>query len=399
MFLPLGDEPNPRGTPLVTYVLIAVNCAVYLLVTLPLSLVAPDVSNPVLREYLELLTRQYPDPVRLHALLRSVSSYDLVVFSYGYRPADPSLLALFTSMFLHGGFMHLAGNMLFLWIYGDNVEHRLGRMPFLFWYLAGGAAATLFHVLFAADSPVPLVGASGAISGVLGFYFLWFPRNRVRLWLVLFPFFMNVVYAPARLVLGLYLLVDNLLPFLVVRGPGGVAYGAHIGGFLVGWAAAWAMDRRTVVARPEEFGAKQIADERPAEVSSGQLIADLIASGRLDEAAELYFQAPAQGTRRLLGPADSLLLGDWLADNSHPRAALIVYQRHLRDYPRGPGLADAHARLGFLLLHAFGQAAGAYQHFLDALDLGVDSETAALVRQGLAEIEALQKFKVERLSR
>ena len=138
----------------------------------------------------------------LEALLQQVSAYDLVVFAYGFRPADLNLSALVTSMFLHGGFMHLAGNMLFLWIYGDNVEHRLGRWRYLAAYLGTGTLATLSHAVLNLDSALPMVGASGAISGVLGLYFIWFPRNRVRLWIMLFPFFMNVVYAPARLVLG-----------------------------------------------------------------------------------------------------------------------------------------------------------------------------------------------------
>ena len=105
-------------------------------------------------------------------------------------------------MFLHAGFLHLFGNMLFLWIYGDNVEHRLGHVPYLFWYLATGVAATLFHMLGASGSQIPLVGASGAISGMLGFYFVWFPRNQVRLLWLLPPFVMQVFEVPARLVLG-----------------------------------------------------------------------------------------------------------------------------------------------------------------------------------------------------
>ena len=233
MFLPLGDEPNPKGVPAVTYALIAANCAVYLFVTLPLSTVPPDLSNPALAEYVRVIGESLPPQIPLSEFLRYVSAYDLVVFNYGFRPADPALLALLTSMFLHSGFMHLAGNMLFLWIYGDNVEHQLGRGRFLLAYLSTGIAATLFHTAFAAGSVLPLVGASGAISGVLGFYFLWFPHNRVRLWVVLFPFIMTVIYVPARLVLGFYLVLDNLLPFLVTQGldGGGVAYGAHIGGF------------------------------------------------------------------------------------------------------------------------------------------------------------------------
>ena len=130
MFLPLGDEPNPKGVPAVTYALMAANCAVYLFVTLPLSTVQPDLSNPALAEYVRVIGESLPREIPLSDFLRSVSAYDLVVFNYGFRPADPALLALLTSMFLHSGFMHLAGNMLFLWIYGDNVEHQLGRGKF-----------------------------------------------------------------------------------------------------------------------------------------------------------------------------------------------------------------------------------------------------------------------------
>ena len=253
MFLPLGDEPNPRGVPVVTYGLIGVNVAVYLVVTLPLGSVRPDFDDPRLAEYVQILVQQLSGRMALNDILQQISAYELVTFNYGYRPAAPSVIGLFTSMFLHGGFMHLAGNMLFLWIYGDNVEHRLGPGRFLGAYLATGVAATLFHALLAPDSLLPVVGASGAISGVLGFYFIWFPRNRVRL-LVYFFFFVNIVYAPARWVLGAYLLF-NLLPLLASDGleGGGVAYGAHIGGFIAGLGSAWWAERRSVRALPPEY--------------------------------------------------------------------------------------------------------------------------------------------------
>ena len=101
-------------------------------------------------------------------------------------------------MFLHAGFFHLAGNMLFLWIYGDNVEARLGRVTYLVGYLVTGLAGNLFHLVLAGASPMPLVGASGAISGVLGFYFVCFPENRVRMLITLFPIFMKVVRIRSR---------------------------------------------------------------------------------------------------------------------------------------------------------------------------------------------------------
>jgi len=245
MFLPLSDAPNPGGRPYVTYGLIALNVLVYLLVSLPLSGAPPDPDDPALLAYLQVVREQLPPGVPLRAVVNTLSAYDLYVFEHGYRPAAPRIPDLFYSLFLHGGFVHLVGNMLFLWIYGDNVEYRLGRLAYLFWYLATGVVATLAFALFSPGSSIPLVGASGAISGVLGFYFLWFPRNRVRVFVFLFPFFMNVVAIPARIVLGLYLVIDNLLPFVLgSRDAGGVAHGAHIGGFVAGLAAAWLIERR-----------------------------------------------------------------------------------------------------------------------------------------------------------
>ena len=235
------------------------------------------------------------------------------------------MLALLTSMFLHGGFMHLAGNMLFLWIYGDNVEHRLGPARYLAAYLGTGMLATLSHAVLDFESVLPMVGASGAISGVLGFYFIWFPRNRVRLWIMLFPIFMQVVYAPARLVLGMYLIVDNLLPFLVTRGAGGggVAYGAHIGGFVGGLAYAWWSGRREVRRRPADFEPEPdpAAPAFDADPSSVRGIRQSIAAGAHAQAAAAYFRLSAARTARLLMPADSINFGRWLANNGHPDAA------------------------------------------------------------------------------
>jgi len=241
MFLPIGDEPNPHHLPAMTIAIIALNVAVFLLVTLPLSARAVDPTDPLLLEYLRSILPGLPPGVSPAELAGQVSAYDLVVFRWGYRPGEPHLLALVSAMFLHGGFMHLFGNMLYLWIYGNNVEHRLGAPAYLFWYLLTGIAATLFHALFNQGSSIPLVGASGAISGVLGFYLVWFPRHVVKIWVFLIPFYIGVVRFSATIVLIMYLVLDNLLPMLMSAGQGGVAHGAHIGGFLAGMAAAFAM--------------------------------------------------------------------------------------------------------------------------------------------------------------
>ena len=399
MILPLGDEPNPPDVPVVTYALILVNCAAYLFITLPLSFMQPDPGNPVVQEYLsavfEAMSRP-PSERGARAIFRGLTEYDLFVFQWGFRPVMPQLRDLFTSMFLHGGFLHLAGNMLFLWIYGDNVEHRLGRVHFLVAYLGTGVAATLFHTLFAGQSLLPLLGASGAISGVLGFYFVWFPHNRVRLWVMLFPFFMNVIKAPARWVLGFYVIVDNLFPFLVSAGTrgGGVAYGAHIGGFLGGLAVGWVINRRALLIRPTDFGTLGPSGAAPPPEGS---VAALIEEGDYEAAATRYFALPTGETRRLLSEHHSLVLGHWMAAKGQARAALVLFQRHLRDYPVGPGAADAHVGAGLLQLRAFSQPTAAYQHLVEALGLAPSPKTEALARQGLAQIAALQKFQLSSL--
>jgi membrane associated rhomboid family serine protease len=392
MFLPLGDEPNPRGVPIVTYGLIAVNVAVYLFIALPLSAVAPDLNDPALAHYVAILAEQFSGQLSESELLRQVSAYDLMVFSHGFRPAQPDLVALLTSMFLHAGLMHLAGNMLFLWIYGDNVEHRLGPLRFLLAYLLTGVAATLFHMTFDARSELPLVGASGAISGVLGFYFIWFPHNRVRLWIALFPFFMRVVHWPARMVLGIYLFWDNVMPFLITHGigGGGVAYGAHIGGFLGGLGWAWWADRRKV---DSDFVGDQHTKDHTVSSSTDE-VAGLLEQGRFWDAAPAYFRLTADQSRHLLTPHHSIALADWLAKHGQSKAALAVYQRHVRDYPVGPLAAEAHLGAGLMQLNALGQPTAAYQHLVEVFDLNPEPDTANCARQALAEIAAQQKFKV-----
>ena len=395
MFLPIGDEPNPRGTPFFTYGLIAVNVLVFVIVSLPLTTQPANPQDPAFQEYLDVITPSLPPNVSPSDLQRQMSAYDLFVFHYGYRPSDPSIVTLFTSMFLHGGLMHLLGNMLFLWIYGDNVEHRLGGTMYLVWYLVTGAVATLFFAFIASGSSVPLVGASGAISGVLGFYFLWFPKNRVRVLVFLF-FIIRVMMLPSRIVLGFYIVVQNILPFLVTpSGGGGVAHGAHIGGFLAGLGIAYLFDRRELTSRPREYGAVHhaAADELP----TGTAIEGAVSAGRFDEAAKLYFELPAPRTRRLIDPDTSVALGNWLASNGHARAALTVFQRQIRDYPTGPRAAEAHAGAGLVQLRAFREPTAAYQHLVEALDYNPSPSLEANIRHALAEIARLQKFPVRRV--
>ena len=337
------------------------------------------------QSYVDVVRDQLPPEVPLRAALANTSAYDLYVFEHGYKPASPQVADLLFSLFLHGGFLHLFGNMLFLWIYGDNVEYRLGRLPYLFWYLVTGVAATLFFALFARDSAVPLVGASGAISGVLGFYFLWFPHNTVRLFVFLFPFFMNMVAVGARIVLGIYLVIDNLLPFLLSSGGGGgVAHGAHIGGFVAGLAGAWLIDRGGLGlgAGPTTRRTRR-SDEAPASDGSARRSAAATWPARRRRTSRCRPDAdPARRCRR----TTSLALGNWLAANGHGDAALVVFRRHLRDYPADATAAAAHVGAGLVQFEHLGQVAPAYQHFLDALDMNPDADDGgARARRPLAD--------------
>jgi membrane associated rhomboid family serine protease len=293
--------PNPRGTPVVNYLLIGINVLVYLLFAFPLSTTAVNPNDPALYEYIQAIPQFRGVP--LEALLHRISAYDLFVFVHGFKPAQPSLSDLFMSMFLHGGFMHLFGNMLFLWIYGDNVEHRLGSVKYLLAYLATGVAATVFFTLFRLNSIIPMVGASGAISGVLGLYFLWFPKNQVRVFVMLFPFFMDTVLLPARLVLGFYLLIDNLLPFLFASGAGGgVAHGAHIGGFLAGLVIAYGSDKfPEIIKIPQWRTSWSSASTTSASENGGPDLAaqvhNALEQGDLSRAAASYFSAHSRNQR------------------------------------------------------------------------------------------------------
>jgi membrane associated rhomboid family serine protease len=390
MFLPIGDAPNPKGTPFVTYALIAANVAAFLLLNVPLGSRRADVNDPAFPEYVEVMSRELQGRADVRELVARTSAYDLFAFEHGYRPNAPQIADLVSCMFLHGSFMHLFGNMLFLWIYGDNVERRLGALKYLFWYLATGVVATLAHAFVFSSSDMPLVGASGAISGVLGFYFLWFPRNTVRMLAFLPPFLMQVFQIPARIVLGMYLLFDNLLP-LLFAGEGGVAHGAHIGGFIAGGVAAWVLDRRSLA--PRLAGV-----EAPAAQESGAAaVRAALADERFEDAARGYIALTAPEARGALGPDEAVSLASWLRAQGHSDGALVLLRRVIRDVPRGAGLAEAYALAGMILLHDRREPTAAFQYLLTALELGPRPETAAAVRSELAEIELVQKRRLGRL--
>ena len=213
--IPLRDQNPSAIVPLVTRTLIGLNVLVFLYELL----IGPDLGA--------FLYAWGFTPVKLTLAVR-----------YGDLPLLPAVAPLVTSMFLHGGWSHLIGNMWYLWIFGDNVEDVLGHAGFLVFYLGCGVAASLFHYLAVPVAAIPTVGASGAIAAVLGAYILRFPRARVLTLLPIFPFF-QVVPLPAFLVLGLWFLFQFVLGLGAPASGGGTAFWAHVGGFLVGLAVMW----------------------------------------------------------------------------------------------------------------------------------------------------------------
>lgn len=171
-----------------------------------------------------------------HAVL-ALGATPAVVLGHAPSPSNFALIpewgTLFTSMFMHGGWMHLIGNMLYLWIFGDNIEDSMGHWRFIVFYLLCGIAADAVHVFLNATSTIPTIGASGAISGVLGAYLILHPHNRVLIAIPL-GFFIHTARIPAIWVLAFWFLLQLYNAGMVSKGQGGVAFDAHIGGFVAG---------------------------------------------------------------------------------------------------------------------------------------------------------------------
>jgi membrane associated rhomboid family serine protease len=219
---PIGDENEPgHGPAFVTLALIAANVAVFVF------LQQLGANEEFLYGWsaipLEITTGQdllRPQPITI----------DGQQFGVPQAPGpDPIYLTLLSSMFMHGDLLHLGGNMLFLWVFGDNVEHRAGPIPFIAAYLGAGLVGSLAQIMSSTESPIPTLGASGAISGVLGAYLVLFSGNRVTVFLFRF-----LTQVPALVAIGIWIAFQLFANFAAPVGQGGVAYLAHIGGFAAG---------------------------------------------------------------------------------------------------------------------------------------------------------------------
>jgi len=214
MFIPLKDDNPTRRFPYITVFFIGLNILIFLW-----QLFSPQ----------GILHHVYKMGAIPYEITHFKSVHYFPWVSPDYIPRLSPPLTLVTSMFLHGSIWHLLFNMLYLWIFGNNVEDFLGPVRFILFYLLSGLGASLTHIIFNFNSQYPMIGASGAIAGVLGAYLILYPRARVLTLIFLF-FFIRIIPIPAAVILGLWF----LLQVLNIGGSGGVAWFAHIGGFLVG---------------------------------------------------------------------------------------------------------------------------------------------------------------------
>jgi len=388
--IPIGDEPNEGRTPFVNYALIVANVLVFVLV-------------------------------------QQAGKADGVVARYAYVPADPSLVTAFTSMFLHGSWMHLLGNMLFLWIFGDNVEARLGRLGYLCAYLATGLVGGVVHGMLGPTSAIPSLGASGAISGVQGLYVVAFPHNRVKL-VIFFRFIVRVIHVRAPWIVGFWFVLNDILPTLMgAAHGGGIAHGAHLGGFGSGLVLCFVLrpffaprdtrdDRRAPPsaphvprsripdlppARPGNAGGGRAGDPwildrkpsaptpvsgRPSAHDASPEILGLARAGRTAEAARALGQVLAAGGRPRLPESDFLKLALHMEGMGRFDDAQRTFEALLAAYPTGIAAPVAHLGLGLILAKHRRDGASARPHLEVAAELSTDERIRSAARQALATL-------------
>lgn len=408
MFFPLGDDNPRRTTPVATIALIAANVLVYLTVNLP----SGDAE----------LTR--------------------VFRTWGFDSDDPFSVQVLTSMFLHGGLMHLFGNMWVLWIVGDNVEDKLGKLRYLLLYLAGGFAATLAYTLIARWSDpgsaaelvgggehetsarnVPLVGASGAIYAVMGIYLVFFPEARIRLLMWIFVF-MDVFLIPAKVFLGLTMLLD-LFQTIAAHGPavGGVATAAHVGGGVFGILAALvlkprvggggvggAWDVHTGFSRSVREGTEPFRGAAPRSASArsrggdawfappepmesgardlADAVTTLVRAGRLREAIDVYPAYAAHRREPPLPPDVQLAVAHEFYRQGLARDGISAYRRFLDTHPADPDAPEAAFRIGLLYARGLNDRRSAAEWLEIAARTHPNPDAAAYAAQELRRLGA-----------
>jgi membrane associated rhomboid family serine protease len=389
---PVGDENPTSRRPVVNLALIAVNGACFL----------------------------WFNVLRGHGFFEMTPA-DLN--AWGLRPGDPAPSRFLTAMFLHAGPMHLFGNMWFLHIFGDNVEDKLGRGKYLLLYLLWGVAASLAFLQFGRPQlplsgagaeelerawlNLPLIGASGAIAGVMGAYLVFFPRARIRVvwWLIV-----TIIFRlwPAILVIGMFFLQDFILAAVQrSRGIGGVAYAAHVGGMVAGVVAAlvlkpflpkgggvadsaWDRDTgftaRNGPAGGGNWGGGGILDRSGLPDLRDQIVGAVL-DGRMELAVDLYREWARTPGAEALPAAVEMEIAHEIVRLGRVEEASAAYRRYLERNPKGAEAAEAKFRLGLIHARVLGDREAARSWLRMAADEHPDPETVSFARRELARLE------------
>jgi membrane associated rhomboid family serine protease len=392
MLFPLGDDNPVRRVPVMTWLLIGVNVAVFVAFNLKMD-------ESQLRDW---------------------------TGTWGYDVDRPFGRELFTSMFMHGGFMHILGNMWVLWIVGDNVEDKVGKLGYLVLYLLGGCAAALTFAAIAAGGGtdpaamrlygmhhLPLVGASGAIAAIMGVYIVFFPEARIRL-LLWWLFFVRIVPVRAKWFLGLTLAID-LLTSVAANGAssGGVATMAHVGGGVFGIVVALtikplvggggegdAWDVHTGFAKRMRAGAEpwqetrvpggaRMAPEEHDEFALAdveQSIVQLVRGGRVRDAIDVYPAYVAMAREQPLPDDVQIEIAHELYRQWLPKEAIPAYMRYIDTHPSGDDVAEAKFRLGVLYARGLSRRDDAAKWLREAAREHHDPKIRAAAAQMLAQL-------------
>jgi membrane associated rhomboid family serine protease len=389
---PLGDDNPTRHLPVMTWLIIALNVSVFVMFNLQMS----------------------------EADLHQWS------LQWGYDVERPFARQIFTSMFMHGGFAHILGNMWVLWIVGDNVEDKLGKFRFLALYLVGGCAAALTFAGIDHGTEIapellarlggrrpPLVGASGAIAAIMGVYLVFFPEARIRL-LFWWLFFVRIIPVRAKWFIGLTLALD-LFTSVSAHGAsvGGVATMAHVGGGVFGILAALALkssvggggegdawDVHTGFAKRMRAGAEPWHDERlppapfmaPEESDESSIrdversITQLVRGGRVRDAIDVYPAYVAMSREQPLPDDVQIEIAHEFYRQWLPREAIPAYLRYLDTHPRGDDVAEAKFRLGVLFARGLSRRDEAAKWLREAAAEHHDAQIRAAAAQMLAQL-------------
>lgn len=346
MFLPYRDEaPRDPGSAWVTKLLIAINVIVWFV-----TAVADDASGVL-----------------------GVPS-DAAILRWAYIPKYPSLVTALTCMFMHGSFLHIAGNMWFLYLFGDNVELRMGHIKYFCCYMLAGLGGTFLHTVFFPDSDIPTLGASGAIYGVMGMYLYLFPFNRVRFFYFLL-LFVGTTQVSALFAIGFFFVTEALMSYLSAYGnmQSDVGHFAHAGGFVVGFVCvqgltawgfipndgwtigAWLRGKRRPATAPSAPDSAAYAPDGRTyvepEPDPSALLTALIRAERMEEARRMWRREAFDNHRLTLPVREMLALALYLDRSGDGSAARDAYERVIATYPgQQPYEAEAHLALAGMLL-------------------------------------------------